>query len=256
MEWVKLVNFGEYWHSKGIQSFDEEAANAIVEYFHSIRGRLRRKFQGIPIFIGHPDDPEFSPRNGKIYGRVENVKVEDDALWIFIKWTEFGRELFQNGIINHLSPRWLTVKNKEGRLSPKRLISVGLTNHPNIPCKHVSKFEKCGKEIGDMTIGTACSKNDEAENSQKFANENSPSPEENLNQNWQGKLLGGENGSLLPELHVTSKTEGLGRSRFDRSNGEKILALVYERMMKLSENYADAWMAVKRGNSSLFYENF
>jgi phage I-like protein len=137
IEWFELVNFGECAHQKGTQLFDVPAAERIIDSFHSLRGRLLRRFQGLPIFIGHPDDPEFASKKSKIYGRIENMKTEDDALWILVKWTDIGQELFKNGILRHLSPRWLTTPTKDDKLSPKRLLSVALTNHPNVKCDHI-----------------------------------------------------------------------------------------------------------------------
>jgi hypothetical protein len=143
------VNFGKYDHQKGTQLIDSRSAKAIVNSFHSIRGRLMRGFRGIPIFIGHPDDPEFSSKNGKIYGRIDGIRAENSALWISIKWTDVGREIFENGVIKYLSPRWMTTRDGSGNLIPKRLLSVGMTNHPNIRCDHVS-VEDAASEIGGM----------------------------------------------------------------------------------------------------------
>ncbi|MDR1414150.1 MAG: phage protease [Puniceicoccales bacterium] len=256
MEWIKLVNFGEYQHSKGIQLFDERAANAIVEYFHSLRGRLMRKFHGIPIFIGHPDDPEFSSRNGKVYGRVEDLKVEDDALWILIKWTEIGRELFKNGIIRHLSPRWLTVRARDGKLFPKRLLSIGLTNHPNIPCEHTAKVEKFSEEIDGIALKNACGADSSEENAHRLDGADSSRQDGDADTAEQKKPHRSGIENCLPELHMVSRTEGLKQSTCEKSNCEKILELVYQRMQKFSEAYGDAWIAVKRSSPALFRKNF
>ncbi|MDR1457884.1 MAG: phage protease [Puniceicoccales bacterium] len=260
VEWLKLVNCGEYTHPKGTQLFDVQSAERIVDSFHSLRGRLMRKFQGIPIFIGHPDDPEFGSKNHRVYGRIENMKVEDNALWILIKWTDMGQELFKNGILRHLSPRWLTTPTRDGKLSPKRLLSVGLTNHPNIRCDHVSKVEKIDDRMASSgDDGMKSFEIDGQENCQAIDSENTPpeGEEEQPGQHVTDSV--DENVLILPSqivLHTVSQTEDLKRSIFNKSNCERILALVFERMQKFSEKYNDAWNAVKRNNPALFNKNF
>ncbi|MDR2432228.1 MAG: phage protease [Puniceicoccales bacterium] len=260
VEWLKLVNFGEYFHPKGIQLFDSLSAGKIVDSFHSLRGRLMRKFQGLPIFIGHPDDPEFGSKNNRVYGRIENIKVEDNALWILVKWTDIGQELFRNGILRHLSPRWLTTPTQDGKLSPKRLLSVGLTNHPNIRCDHVSKVEKVegqmalpdDNDVKDFEI-------DGQKNRQTVSSENIFLEREEEQPKQQVTDSADENILILPSrivLHTVSQTEDLKQPIFNKSNCERILELVFERMQKFSEKYNDAWNAVKRNNPTLFNRNF
>jgi hypothetical protein len=260
VEWLKLVNFGEYAHPKGTQLFDVHSAERIVDSFHSLRGRLMRRFQGLPIFIGHPDDPEFGSKNHRVYGRIENVKVEDDALWILVKWTDIGRELFKNGILRHLSPRWLTTPTQGGKLSPRRLLSVGLTNHPNIRCDHVSKVEKIDGQMASLgNDGVKSFEIDGQENCQAIDSGNilPKGEEEQLGQQATDSV--DENILILPSqivLHTVSQTEDLKHPIFNKSNCERILELVFERMQKCSEKYNDAWNAVKRSNPALFKKNF
>jgi hypothetical protein len=45
IEWLKLVNCGESFHPKGTQLFDVQPAERVVDSFHSLRGRLVRRFQ-------------------------------------------------------------------------------------------------------------------------------------------------------------------------------------------------------------------
>jgi hypothetical protein len=79
------------------------------------------------------DDPEYHGTGDRsIYGRVENLKIEDDALWVLSHWTELGKKLFDGGFLRYLSPRWLMRKVRDRIFQPVRLISVGMTNHPNL----------------------------------------------------------------------------------------------------------------------------
>ncbi|MDR1528133.1 MAG: phage protease [Puniceicoccales bacterium] len=258
VEWLKLVNCGEYFHPKGTQLLDSKAAERIIDSFHSLRGRLMRRFQGLPIFIGHPDDPEFGSKNNRVYGRIENMKVEDNALWILVKWTDIGQELFKNGILRYLSPRWLTTPTWDGKLSPKRLLSVGLTNHPNIRCDHVSKVEKIDGQVaspGDDSVKDFVT--DSPRNCQDVSSENIlPGSKKQPGQRATDSV--DEDILILPSqivLHTVSQTEDLKQPIFNKSNCERILELVFERMRKFSEKYNDAWNAVKRNNPALFNKN-
>jgi hypothetical protein len=71
----------------------------------------------------------------------------------------------------------------------------------------------------------------------------------------EGNICGDTDGQPLDEnfaLHTVSQTENLPVHGPGRSNCERILALVFERMGKFSESYGDAWIAVKRSNPALF----
>jgi hypothetical protein len=257
-EWLKLANFGEYAHPRGVQLLGIQSAETIIDSFSSLRGCLMRKFQGLPIFIGHPDDPEFASKNSKVYGRIENMKVEDDALWILVKWTDIGQELFKNGILRYLSPRWLTTPTKDGKLFPKRLLSVGLTNHPNIKCDHIAKSE----EIESSTTSLNGNVGSFAANREKNYQDLGPMDalQTNEEQSTEEEIISMEkNMVVLPSqivLHTVSQTEDLKQPIFNKSNCERILELVFERMQKFSEKYNDAWNAVKRSNPTLFNKNF
>jgi hypothetical protein len=245
ISWIKLANFGEYWHRKGTQILDFHSAETIVNSFHSIRGHLMRRFRGIPIFIGHPDDPEFPSKSDKIYGRIENLKIDGNALWILVKWTEIGRELFESGIIKYLSPRWVTTQAMDGKLLPSRLLSVGLTNHPNMRCDHVCSEAECDHEMPEVDL-TARTVED------LQARELHGEPE--ISGDGSGECTVDRLGSGA--LRTESQTRDLWRHSVDKSNCERILELVFERMKNFSERYNDAWMAVKRRHPSLFNKNF
>jgi hypothetical protein len=260
VEWLKLVNCGEYAHPKGTQLFDSQAAERITDSFHSLRGRLMRRFQGLPIFIGHPDDPEFGSKNHRVYGHIENMKVEDNALWVLVKWTNIGQELFKKGILRHLSPRWLTTPTQDGKLSPKRLLSVGLTNHPNIRCDHASKVEKVDGQMASSENGSVENFEIDGQENNQYVNPENILPESKEEQPGQQVTDSvDENILILPSqivLHTVSQTEDLKQPIFNKSNCERILELVFERMQKFSEKYNDAWNAVKRSNPTLFDKNF
>ena len=88
--WFQVSPFGRFPHRVGMQVFDRQAANAIVDLFHSMRDQLARLWRGLPIFIGHPDlDPKTYPDHRK-YGSIQRLEVRDDGLYAQARWRPRG----------------------------------------------------------------------------------------------------------------------------------------------------------------------
>ncbi|KAF0094021.1 MAG: hypothetical protein E1N59_2279 [Puniceicoccaceae bacterium 5H] len=154
-ERYKLVAFGEHPHRKGRQRFDRAAAQALVEDFYSLKGRLARRFGGLPVYVGHPDDAEFTGRAGhddtRAHGWVHGLEVCDDGLYMRVKWARSGRDLLTEAHYKYLSPRWLMEPVEADVYRPVRLLSVGLTNTPNIlgePVANAAPAEDPGEVAG------------------------------------------------------------------------------------------------------------
>lgn len=139
---IKLFDYGVYPHFQGLQEVSYSACQGLAHSFNSLLNKLKRKFLGVPIYIGHPDDPHFSGQPGhtdtKAYGWVAGLEAKGDGLWVKLSLSKEGAELVQNKFYKFLSPRWEMVKTKKGTYIPLKLISIGLTNHPNIPCEALS----------------------------------------------------------------------------------------------------------------------
>jgi hypothetical protein len=246
---------------------DRDSADAMINYFNSLRGKFMRKFLGLPIYIGHPDDPEYGQlQNASIYGRIENLKVEGNALWILARWTNLGKKLFGGGFLCHLSPRWMMRKIRDKLFQPVRLISVGMTNRPNLCCSNDSLVDEDAKCVQPA--------NNE-ENVHKVyvknfpENETSTNPEQAVvsegilcvklidNQKDATKVLNKNETNLsIGGLHVSSMTKNLSGRPEEQSAKDKILTLVYERMANFGEDYQAAWNTVKHSHPALFMKNF
>ncbi|MEO0796517.1 MAG: phage protease [Verrucomicrobiota bacterium] len=135
--WICIAEYGDWPHEQGLQRFDQTSAREIVQYFKSIRGRLARKFGGLPVFIGHPDDANFSGQSGhtdtRAYAWIVDLEARQNGLYGLPRWSYEGKNLLRNAFYKHVSPRWAMGENLDGSYRPTRLISIGLTNHPNIP---------------------------------------------------------------------------------------------------------------------------
>lgn len=139
-EWLQLAPYGEFPHSRGLQRVDRAAAQGMVEQFHSLRGRAGRLFGGAPFYVGHPDLPGATEAaDRKAYGWVEDLEAREEGLFGRVKWSEAGLELLRNGHFKFLSPFWearaIGVENGKRVYRPVALVSVGLTNQPNIPVR-------------------------------------------------------------------------------------------------------------------------
>ncbi|MDR0595821.1 MAG: phage protease [Puniceicoccales bacterium] len=277
-EWIKLVSFGQYDHPKGLQLVDCDSAKAMIDYFNSLRGKFMRRFVGLPIYVGHPDDPEYEGnQDGSIYGRVESMKIESGALWVLSRWTELGRKLFSSGFLRYLSPRWLMRKIRDRIFQPVRLISIGMTNHPNL-CKgenlfaieNAQLFENkedvnkicIKKEIADENLGDPTQIDNFGKGLLAEYSANQSDANDNFAEN-DIALVGecatensSKHGISAENLHVSSLTENLFERTHCQPCRDRILALVYEQMANFGDDYQKAWNAVKRKFPALFRENF
>lgn len=142
LDWIKLVDYGEHPHRLGMQVITEESAREMVKNFHSLWGKFTRKFRGVPIYIGHPDDPHFQGKPGhsdtRAYAWVKDIAARHDGIWILPKWSEAGRDLLKNAYFKFLSPRWEMTPLGAQRFAPRALVSIGLTNNPNIPVEAIA----------------------------------------------------------------------------------------------------------------------
>ena len=126
---VQLLSpYGNWEHKNGMQKVDKEAALKMRNSF--MRG-VDRIF-GVPIYMGHPDEGK-NAHTAKPVGRVESVSVTREGVAISARYSEEAYKKLTKGKVKWLSPRWRMEKLADGSFRPVKLISVGMTNNPNIP---------------------------------------------------------------------------------------------------------------------------
>ena len=142
-----LCPYGEWKHSRGMQVVDFESARRMKRSM-----LILRALGGIPIYIGHPDD---YPDGEKVpVGKIVGIFSTHDGIAVVARYSDSvcGRILKKE--ISAMSPRWQMEKLPDGKYRPVRLLSVGLTNNPNIPLsgtiisavpdgKNISKLVGC-----------------------------------------------------------------------------------------------------------------
>lgn len=137
-----IIKYGIYPNRVGLQVFDREAAEAIFKTFNSRLSQFANAFRGEPIYVGHPDDPEWAKANPGIraeaVGRIREMKVEADGLHLRTAYNVQGERLVKGEAPAYeaFSPNWgmlpITYQGRKA-FRPVELYSIGLTNQPNIP---------------------------------------------------------------------------------------------------------------------------
>lgn len=133
-----FVPYGIWPHKNGRQRFDRGAGERMQQAIRGTLAGVKRLLttgaRRLPVYIGHPDVPgrgaEFPDK--RAMGWVDDIQVENDGVRLEVSWTEEGRRQIEQGHFRFYSPYW-EVEYDEGNLLPVELISVGLTNNPNIP---------------------------------------------------------------------------------------------------------------------------
>ncbi|MDR0727681.1 MAG: hypothetical protein LBF26_02190 [Puniceicoccales bacterium] len=273
--WLKLVDYGEYQHRLGMQIVDASACKQMARRFSSLRQRLARRFRGVPIYIGHPDDPAFRGQVGhddtRAYGWVKFIEARDDGLWVCPKWSRAGAELLENAYYKFLSPRWEMVPLGNERFTPKQLLSIGLTNTPNMDVEAIANQEGAGEETAEMARTEGAPAEDipgedvqtedipaEAITGDISTNDDPREPmPTGIDLPPVGLLRMPEQGApviancaRLPKNIINRQaiTQSLDR-RCRLSNEmrkQRVLTLVRERMEREHESFAAAWCNVKR----------
>lgn len=151
--WALIAPFGEHpktrrarvngvaTEQKFIQVLDNEAADALMSKENSLFGKLKRAFIGIPVYDGHPDLRDHSPESlgnsgvKKQIGMIGKVRKCAQGIEAQFLLSPEGATAVANGS-KFPSAFWLVLPNgQRGDATlarPFKLLSVGLTAHPNI----------------------------------------------------------------------------------------------------------------------------
>jgi phage I-like protein len=169
-EWVQVAPYGDFPHSRGIQRVDRKAADAMVNHFSRLSSKLARRFGGLPFYIGHPDHPDHAKEfpDQRAYGWVNSLETREDGIYAKVEWSAPGKELLTNSHFKFLSPHWNADTSIEGGkkvLRPVELVSIGLTNKPNLPVNPLANEAEnttiCMKELIIKLFGLANEATDE-----------------------------------------------------------------------------------------------
>lgn len=126
--------YGVSLNGKIKQVFTREGAQEMVAALEN--EKAKDPDFGIPIYIGHPDVPDLSRDypDKAAYAWIYNMEATDAGLVLHPKWSQEGEALLANAKYRFPSPYW-SCRVDAGKANvayPVQLMSVGLTNRPNI----------------------------------------------------------------------------------------------------------------------------
>lgn len=130
-----------------IQRLDAEAVNEMTKGWRGILQKVQLWLFKIPVYEGHPDKAQALKEDQKdslLRGTVRTIGAEGDAMAIAVAWNDAGKAVREN--YQGHSPHWLlreTGETKDGLpvMRPCLLVSIGLTNKPNIAGSAINEEE-------------------------------------------------------------------------------------------------------------------
>jgi hypothetical protein len=152
--WALIAPFGEHpktrlvkrngtlREEKFIQVLDNESADQLLSRENSLFRRLRRAVVGIPVYKGHPDLRDFEPETPgaterkEIIGAIDQVRKTRRGLEGHFVLTPAGADAVEKQGCKYPSALWYVMpvgqRGDAVVARPFRLLSAGLTPHPNI----------------------------------------------------------------------------------------------------------------------------
>jgi hypothetical protein len=130
--WLNIAKVGEFPHAAAgvVQVITDDSLKNMCDTFHQTRGDETKL--GVMLDRDHISDLS---TNTRAAGWVKDMKVENGNLWALPAWTPDGEKDFLNGSYRGLSPVFLRnecVDLGNGRLEPRVINKIGLTNNPNM----------------------------------------------------------------------------------------------------------------------------
>ena len=152
--WALIAPYGEWPKSrvarvngipteqKFLQVLDNAGADKLMDKESGLFRSLKRALVGIPFYLGHPDLAEHSPETLAAAGRKQDAGVVDKlrkgerGIEAHFVLNQVGATAVENGT-KFPSALWMVLPNGETKngaavCHPFKLLSVGLTDRPNI----------------------------------------------------------------------------------------------------------------------------
>jgi len=152
--WALIAPFGEHPKTRFvkkngtvqrenfIQVLDHQSADQLLARENSLFRRIRRAVVGIPVYKGHPDLGDFAPESAsgsekkEIIGTIDKIRKSARGLEAHFILTPAGADAVEREGRKFPSALWYVqpVGRRGGAVlaRPFKLLSAGLTAHPNI----------------------------------------------------------------------------------------------------------------------------
>jgi Mu-like prophage I protein len=132
--WAHITPLGEFEHAGAgvVQVIDTEAAKAMVEDF-KVKASADN-FPGLLVDFDHFSMDTDKPSEAA--GWICDLRHDSKGVWAQVRWTNKGKESVEGGVYRLVSPVFpkpsLCEDLGENRMRPREIVSVALTNEPNI----------------------------------------------------------------------------------------------------------------------------
>jgi phage I-like protein len=142
---VQLVPPGDWpqWDEDGkefSQKCDEETFQRLLENFSA----------EVLVDADHASE-RGEARDTRAYAWIQALSLDEGgALCGRFKWTDIGAEAVSNRRYRFVSVCWACEEEKKGEWRPLKLVSVALTNTPNIPARPILNQESAGGASADQ----------------------------------------------------------------------------------------------------------
>ncbi len=132
--WVQISPLGDFNHAGAgvVQVIDREACDRISADFNGRKSDPN--FPGVLLDFDHFSlDTE---KSSEAAGWISDLEARDTGLWARVRWSDAGLAAAQGGRFRLVSPVFPAPDACEdlggGKIRPVKLVSVALTNEPNI----------------------------------------------------------------------------------------------------------------------------
>jgi hypothetical protein len=170
-EWLQISPYGDFPNKVGLQRIQKPDAEQMVTAFNSLRGKVSRAFMGLPIYVGHPDVQPDKYADKRRYGKITELAAREDGFYGKVAMNSLGKAALEEGHFQFNSPTWL-LKREKNFVRPVELISVGLTNTPQIPGDPWAKNETESNNmqwLKDLLVSKGLLKAEDSEDQLKTA---------------------------------------------------------------------------------------
>lgn len=169
-----------------MQVVDKQAVEEMASNFQSFRTQLATFFRGIPIYIGHADDPQWCKDNPghttAAVGRIKEITAGEEGMMVRSVFNTRGVDALSGEAPEYSghSPRWRMreIPDRPGYYRPFLLWSDALTNDPNIPDSGMALNQSPGAAGPENTNNEKMELTPEALKALGFAPDAKPSPAE------------------------------------------------------------------------------
>jgi len=127
-----LSPWGDHPNPAGLQRLTLASGLTMASALNAKRSQEGAAFRGAPIYIGHPDVDPVRYKDDRRIGRVDSIVARPDGLYVSIAYNDLGQKNEQEGYYVYPSAAWRFKRLPGGVIEPTELVSVGLTNTPNI----------------------------------------------------------------------------------------------------------------------------